>query len=216
MGMVPPVHGWWLEKLAENCLRRLKTHGFDVLLAVGREDARHAVLARVGHLESFGFGGSETVRQVGLPQALEARGKILFDHWQADLPDAQEQAIRLQQGRCECFICSANAIAATGEIVNVDGIGNRNCAMTFGPGQVVIIAGVNKVTSDLPTALRRVQEVAAPMRARSLGLDTPCAHTGQCVDCNSPQRICRITTILHRRPMRTPILVVLVREALGY
>lgn len=216
VGTLSPVHGWWSEKLAEHCLRRLKAHGFETLLAVGCEDARHAVLARVGHLQSFGIGGSATIRQLGLPEALAARGKMLFDHWQRDLDPAADQQLRLQQGRCDCFLCSANAIAATGEIVNVDGLGNRNCAMTFGPGQVVIIAGINKVTADLPAALRRVQEVAAPMRARSLELDTPCAHTGQCTDCNSPQRICRITTILHRRPMRTPTLVVLVRETLGY
>ena len=89
----------------------------------------------------------------------------------------------------------------TGEIVNVDGVGNRTNAMSFGPGKVIIIAGINKLTPDLESALQRVRNIAGPMRAKSLGMQTPCAETGICSDCNSPQRICRITTILHRQPI---------------
>jgi hypothetical protein len=88
--------------------------------------------------------------------------------------------------------------------------------MSFGPRQVVIVAGMNKVARDLNAALQRVQEIAAPMRARSLNMPTPCAETGVCTDCNAPQRICRITTILHRCPMTTPVAVVLVRQSLGF
>ena len=88
--------------------------------------------------------------------------------------------------------------------------------MTFGCPKVVIIAGINKVTSTLDSALARIREVAAPMRARSLDMETPCAETGRCTDCNAPQRICRITTILHRKPMMTDVSVVLINEPLGF
>jgi hypothetical protein len=98
----------------------------------------------------------------------------------------------------------------------VDGIGNRTNGMSFGPVKVVIVAGMNKVTPDLDSALRRVREIAAPMRAKSLGMQTPCAETGICNDCNAPQRICRITTILHRKPMLTDLSVVLINQALGF
>ncbi|MBW1888698.1 MAG: LUD domain-containing protein, partial [Deltaproteobacteria bacterium] len=84
------------------------------------------------------------------------------------------------------------------------------------PKKVVIIAGMNKVTPDLESALRRVTEVAGPMRARSLDMDTPCAETGLCNDCNALQRICRVTTILHRKPMLTDISIILVNQALGF
>ena len=106
--------------------------------------------------------------------------------------------------------------SATGEIVNVDGIGNRTNAMTFGTKKVIIVAGMNKVTSDLDSALKRVREVAAPMRAKSLNRKTPCAESGYCSDCRSPQRICRITAILHRKPMLTDISVVLVGQSMGF
>ena len=88
--------------------------------------------------------------------------------------------------------------------------------MGFGPSKVIIVAGMNKVTDDLEGAIQRVRQVAGPMRAKSLNMQTPCAETGICSDCRSPQRICRITTILHRQPVLTPTSVVLINEALGF
>jgi hypothetical protein len=88
--------------------------------------------------------------------------------------------------------------------------------MTFGPRKIVIVAGMNKVRPSLESALARVREVAGPMRARSLNRATPCAETGVCTDCNSPQRICRITTILHRKPMMSDVSVVLVNQSMGF
>ena len=149
-------------------------------------------------------------------EALQTMGKTVFDHWRQNLSKEEALEIRLQQGRCDCFLCSANGISLTGEIVNVDGAGNRTNGMCFGTKKVVIIAGMNKVRPDLEGALRRVREVAGPMRARSLDVKTPCAETGICSDCNSPLRICRITTILHRRPMLSDISVVLINQALGF
>jgi len=207
---------WLGEKLGERCVQALKSHGFDAHFVPSAEEAKRLILERISGYESFGFGGSGTTRALGLPGALKAMGKTLYDHWQGNPVGEESHAIRLGQGRCDCFLCSANAVSATGEIVNVDGVGNRTTAMTFGPRKIVIVAGMNKVRPDLESALRRVQEVAAPMRAKSLNIDTPCAATGVCSDCNSPQRVCRVTTILHRKPMMSDITVVLINESLGF
>ena len=207
---------WLWEKLAEKTLQNLKKHGFDAHFVSGVEEAKDLILQKTSHFERFGFGGSDTTRALGLPEELKARGKTVYDHWQKGLSREEDLDIRLKQGRCDCFLSSANAISATGEIVNVDGIGNRTNAMSFGPKKVMIVAGMNKVTSDLDSALRRVREIAGPMRAKSLGMQTPCAETGICSDCNAPQRICRITTILHRKPMLTDLSVILVNRALGF
>ncbi len=207
---------WLWEKLGEKCVNNLKKHGFDAHFVPAADAARELILDRVSVWESFGFGGSDTTRALGLLEVLQERGKTVYDHWQAGLTKEADLEIRLQQGRCDCFLCSANAIAATGEIVNVDGIGNRTNAMTFGPKKIFIIAGMNKVTSDIESALKRIREVAGPMRAKSLGMDTPCAETGVCSDCNAPQRICRATVILHRKPMLTDITVILVNQSLGF
>ena len=207
---------WLWEKLGEKCIENLKKHGFDAHFVATSEEARELILNMVSDYESFGFAGSDTTRALGVIEELKSKGKTIHDHWQKDLSKEEDLDIRLNQGRCDCFFCSANAISITGEVVNVDGIGNRTNAMTFGPKKVVIVAGMNKVTPDLESAINRVRDIAGPMRAKSLGMDTPCAETGICNDCNSPQRICRITTILHRKPMLTDITVILVNEALGF
>jgi hypothetical protein len=118
--------------------------------------------------------------------------------------------------RADLFLCSVNAVTMTGEIVNRDGCGNRINAMTFGPRKVVLVAGRNKVVSDLDAALARIEETAAPIRAMSLNRKTPCVKTGVCMDCDSPERICRITSIIHRKPLMTEISVLLLDEDLGY
>lgn len=214
--METPHHQWLREKLAERCIKNLRRHSFDAHFVSGIPEARELILGKVGALESFGFGGSDTVRRLGIIDALREKGKILHDHWQDGLTPEADLAIRRRQGAADCFFCSANAVAATGEIVNVDGVGNRTNAMCFGPKSVFIVAGVNKITPDLASGLNRVREIAAPMRAKSLGMDTPCAETGICTDCNSPQRICRITVILHRKPMKTDVSVVIIGQSLGF
>jgi hypothetical protein len=207
---------WLWERLAEGCVKNLKKHDFDAHFVSTPDAAKDMILKMVSGYETFGFGGSDTTRSLGILEELKAGGKTIYDHWQTGLSSEEDLAIRLHQGRCECFFCSANAISTTGEVVNVDGIGNRNNAMTFGPKKVVIVAGMNKVTLDLESAIRRVKDIAAPMRAKSLNMETPCAKTGLCTDCESPQRICRVTTILHRRPMLTDISVILVNQSLGF
>jgi L-lactate utilization protein LutB len=207
---------WLWEKQGEKAVKALKDHGFDAHFVQTLEEARDLILNMVPAYETFGFGGSHTTRSLGLTETLRAKGKTLFDHWEGNLFGEENKKIRLAQGRSDCFICSANAISATGEIVNVDAVGNRTAAMTFGPRKVIVVAGMNKVRPDLPSALERIREVAGPMRAKSLNLDTPCAKTGVCSDCNAPKRICEVTTILHRKPWMTDISVVLINDALGY
>ncbi|MBI9084869.1 MAG: lactate utilization protein [Desulfobacterales bacterium] len=207
---------WLMEKRAEKCVENLKRHGFDAHACSDGKVAGNVVADLTRGFETFGIGGSDTVRSLGIAEELKRQGETVHDHWQPGLTPEQIMAIRLAQGRCDCFLCSANGISMTGEIVNVDGIGNRTSAMAFGPKKVIIVAGMNKVTEDLASAVARVRQVAGPMRARSLSMETPCAKTGICSDCNVPQRICNITTILHRRPMLTDMSVVLVNASLGF
>jgi len=207
---------WLWAQWAGTCMKNLKKNGFDALFVENAESARANIMERFSSYETYGVGGSDTIRKIGILDDLRKMGKPVYDHWADGLSGEKELEIRLLQGRCDCFFCSANAVALTGEIVNVDGIGNRNNAMTFGPKKVVIVAGMNKMAADLPAALKRVHDIAAPMRARSLGMKTPCAETGVCTDCHVPQRICRITTILHRRPALTDISVILINESLGF
>ena len=209
-------HRWLERKRTERCLKNLKRNGFDTHLAPTSQAACSLVLSMISDYESFGIGGSDTVRAIGIVDELRIMGKTIYDHWQPELSPEEIQTTRLAQGRCDCFLCSANAVSEEGEVVNVDGIGNRVAAMAFGPRKVVVVAGANKIAADLPAALQRVRDVAAPMRAKSLGMETPCAESGRCADCSAPQRICRITAIFHRPPMLTDISIVLVPHSLGF
>lgn len=207
---------WLWEKIGNQCVENLIKNGFDAHWVPTCQSAADTIWTLASNYQTFGFAGSDTTRKLGLPQKAIQMGKTVFDHWQNDLSADEDLAVRLEQGRCDCFICSANGISMTGEIVNVDGIGNRTSAMAFGPKKIIIAAGMNKVTKDLPSALERIRETAAPMRAKSLNMKTPCAQTGVCSDCQAPQRICRITTILHRKPLLSDISVVLINDSLGF
>ena len=207
---------WLGEKQGEICVSHLIKHRFDAHFVQNTRLAVEQILQMTAPFENFGFGGSDTLNALGIKNILIEQGKTLYDHNQDGLSAETRLDYRKKQLNCDCFLSSANALSLTGEIVNVDGIGNRTSAMTFGPRKVIVVAGVNKIATDLESAIRRVREVAAPMRAKSLGVDTPCALTGRCTDCNSPMRICNITAILHRKPMLTDISVIVVNEELGY
>ncbi|MBU1169742.1 MAG: lactate utilization protein [Proteobacteria bacterium] len=211
------IHKKWLgTKLGEHCVTHLINHRFDAHLVQTPQAAVNLILDWTAPFERFGFGGSDTINALGIKERLKDMGKRIFDHNEEGLSFETSLEYRKKQSNCDCFLCSANALSQTGEIVNMDGIGNRINAMTFGPKKVIIVAGINKVTQDLDSAIRRIREVAAPMRAKSLGADTPCALTGRCADCNAPMRICNITSILHRKPMLTDISIIVVNEEMGY
>jgi len=198
------------------CIENLKKNGFDAQFIESIEDAKKLILQMCNPYQTFGIGGSDTIRAMNLVNELKKKGKTVYDHWINGISKEEDLKIRLIQGRCDCFMCSANAITEEGEIVNVDGIGNRVSAMCFGPKKVIIVAGINKIVPDIESAIRRIKEVAAPLRAKSLGLNTPCVKTGKCSNCDSPQRICRITTIIHKRPAFTDISVIIVNRKMGY
>ncbi len=207
---------WLWGKKAEKTVKNLEKHGFKAQVVPDEKNAAEVIMNMIRDFDSFGFAGSDTTRKLGLPEKLLELGKVIYDHWQEGLSPEESLDIRKMQSQADCFLCSANAISMTGEIVNVDGVGNRNNAMSFGPKKVVIVAGTNKIAKDLDRALDRVHEIAAPMRSKSLNMDTPCSKTGICADCNSEQRLCRITTILHRQPMLTDISVILINQDLGF
>ena len=197
-------------------LQALKKNGFLAYFFPKAEEAGRFVLDSIQQGMRVGLPGSATLRDMGLVEGLERKGAVLLDHWNESLTFEETFQVRKDQLLCDVLLSSVNAVTETGELVSRDGIGNRTSAMTFGPAKVFLLAGIQKIVPDLEAAFRRINEVAAPMRARSLHLDLPCTKTKGCVDCNNPDRICRATLILHRRPMLTDITVVLIGEPLGY
>jgi hypothetical protein len=210
------VRKWFYEIKVAETVKNLIKHGFDAIGLPDRSAACSEILKRIPSTKTVGFGGSMTVREIGLVSLLEKQGNILYDHWKQGLTQEESLRIRRSQQSSDVYITSANAITLSGEIVNIDGACNRISAMGFGPKEVIILAGRNKIVQDVSAGIARIKNEAAPLNARRLGLDLPCAKLGRCVECDSPQRICRGTLILERRPVLTNMLVIVVEEDLGY
>jgi hypothetical protein len=202
--------------ILETTVKSLEKHDFHAKVCAGREEAAEFILAEARDCETVGIGGTHTVRALGIVPKLEDAGKTVFDHWRLSPGTPEELKCRRKQQTADLFLSSANAVTSTGEIVNREGAGNRTNAMTFGPPKVVIVVGRNKVVPDLDAAIARIEETAAPIRAMSLKRKTPCVKSGYCLDCDSPERICRITSIIHRKPIFTAITVLIIDEDLGY
>ena len=162
--------------------------------------------------KTVGIGGSMTVETIGLYDKLLDKAADVAWHWKTEPNEAKERA-----AKAEVYVSSANGIAETGEIINIDGAGNRVASNLYGHGKVYIVAGVNKVCPDVESAFWRARNVAAPKNARRFGKNTPCV-TGElrCYDCRSPERICRGVSMLMEPMMGMPVEVVIINEELGY
>ena len=216
--MVHPAKQWYNEKLGQRTVEALKENRFDAVYAANAAEACQAVLAMIPEGSTIGFGGSMTLGEIGLIDKIKDGpfNPINPPYLEADLAPAERRAVRLQAMQVDVYITGTNAVTVDGELVNVDATGNRLAGMMWGPTKSIVVVGVNKITHSLGEALDRVSNVAGPANAKRLRLDTPCAVTGECSDCRSPQRICNATLILQRKPGGTALTVVVVGEDLGF
>lgn len=203
------------DKAGAKVAEALNKRNFEAYYCSDRDAALEKILELIpqGHVVSWG--GATTVDELGVKDALRQRGQAVIDRDTAK--DAQERQQMLKQAlTCNTFLMGSNAISADGQLVNIDGTGNRVAALCFGPTQVVVVAGMNKVAGDLDGAMRRARQVAAPMNAQRFPLKTPCVANGLCGDCKGPDSICAqiVTTRLCKPAGR--IKVVLVGEDLGF
>ena len=176
-------------------------------------EAKTAALSIIG-TKSVGIGGSATVRDMKLAEALQENGNEVYWHWL--VAKEAKQAARDKALNADVYMCSSNALTTDGRLVNIDGTGNRAAGLIYGPHEVIVIVGKNKIVGSLDEAVERIKRDACPTNARRLGLDTPCAKTGKCYDCRTAARMCNVTYI-HEGPTR-PVKafhVLIVKEDLG-
>ena len=203
------------DKAGAKVAEALNKRYFEAYYCSDRAAALEKILELIPQDHVVSWGGAATVDELGVKEALRQRGQAVIDRDTAK--DAQERQQMLKQAlTCDTFLMGSNAISADGQLVNIDGTGNRVAALCFGPTQVVVVAGMNKVAGDLDGAMRRAREVAAPMNAQRFPLKTPCVANGLCGDCKGPDSICAqiVTTRLCKPAGR--IKVVLVGEDLGF
>lgn len=214
--MKKELKNWHNKVLGKRVEKALEKNNFAAAYFEGREEALQYILDNIPRDAQVGVGGSSTVREIDLLSVLQEKGYDLFDHNKPGLSPQEKTAERYKQLTSDIFLTSANAITLKGELVNRDGIGNRVASMVFGPKKVIIVAGINKVVKDIEAADERIKLKAAPLNTKRHELPNPCLKTGECADCQGPDRICRITTIIHKRPPLTDIHVVIIGEDLGY
>jgi len=197
-------------------VKALQKRGFSATYFANIDSLKRALLKKIPRSASIGIGGSVTIRELGIIEKFEKRGNKVIHHWKKGLTEETDREVRLQEARADYYLTSANAITLSGDIINIDGVGNRVAATIYGPKSVIIVAGFNKIVSSIDEGMKRSKHIAGVMNAKRVGAKTPCAQTGICVDCNAQQRICRVTTILQYRPWQTDITVLLVNKELGF
>lgn len=202
------------DKSGPTLVKAMKKRQFDAYYCSTAEEAVEKVLELIPAGNVVSWGGVATVDQLGIKDRLRQRNQPLIDRDTAKTPDERMDMLR-QALTCDTFLMSSNAISEDGQLVNIDGMGNRVAALCFGPKQVIVVAGMNKVAGDLDSAMSRARHIAAPANVQRFDVKTPCAVTGQCGNCTSPDCICAqiVTTRFSKIPGR--IKVVLVGEVLG-
>jgi hypothetical protein len=207
---------WSNEQKCKKTVESLKKNGFEAVYCEDRKHAYEYIINAADNAVSIGFGGSMTIAELKLIPELRNMGKELLIHGLPELSKDEKFEVMRRQLTCDLFLASTNALTLSGQLVNIDANGNRVGPMFFGPKKVIIVVGRNKIVEDTEAALKRIKQYAAPPNAHRLNRKTPCAATGFCSNCDSPDRICRITVILDRLPGYADITVLVINEDLGF
>ncbi len=210
------VTSWRTDTLGDSTVRALKKNGFDAVYVKTGAEALALVAKHLKKGMTVGFGGSMTVRGIGVQDSAKAAGCELLDHNAPGLAPDVKTSILKRQLTSDLFISGSNAVTLEGELVNVDGTGNRVAALSFGPTKTIVVVGINKIVRDLDEAFARIESWAAPMNNKRLDKPNPCVKAGVCMDCDGDTRICRVYQILRKRPSGTDFTVIVVGEELGF
>ena len=200
------------ELLAQKVIQGLKSRNMTGYYAATKEEALALALSLIPEGSSVTMGGAMSAHEIGLVEALKAGNYRFIDRDAI----ADKRAAMLAAYDADFFLTSANAMTEDGEMVNIDGNANRVSAIAQGPKKVLVIAGMNKICSDLDGAMKRARNVAAPVNAQRFGLNTPCAKTGACMNCKSPDTICCQFLITRFSRHADRIHVILVNDHLGF
>ena len=205
----------YYEKRAQVLVKNLKSRHFEAYYCPDSASALAKALELIPEGASVGWGGALSAQQIGLIDAVKSGNFAAIDRDAATTPEERTQALK----RCltaDVFLCGANALSLDGQMVNIDGTGNRVAAIAYGPDMILVIAGMNKVCDTLEDAVTRARTVAAPMNKQRFPFKTPCEVTGACADCKSEESICNQILITRNCRPAGRIKFVLVGEELGF
>lgn len=200
----------------EKTIKNLQKNNMDACYAETKEEALKTALASLQEGDTVSCGGSMTLFETGVIEALRSEKYHFLDRYKEGLSREDIEQIFRDSFSADAYFVSTNAVTEEGELYNVDGNGNRVAAMIYGPKKVIVIAGYNKIVKDRDAAVERVRKVAAPANCARLSCKTPCAKTGECMDCTGDSHICCSYVFLGQQREKGRIKVILVGEELGY
>ena len=205
----------YFEKRGQILVKNLKSRHFDAYYVPNREEALKKALELIPEGSVVGWGGAMSCEQIGLMEALHQGNYTPMDRSLAKTPAERERMMKDMLTSANVFLTGANGISLDGQMVNIDGNGNRVAPIVYGPESIIVIAGMNKVMDTLDAAMIRARTVAAPMNKQRFDLQTPCEVTGTCGDCKSEGCICNQILITRNSKPAGRIKMILVGEDLG-
>ena len=206
---------WYREMLAGRVISSLEKNNMTGIYAKTKEEAMQKALNLIPKGSTVGHGGSLTLEQIGIMDALRKGDFHLIDRRRPELSEDEIEGLRRESLLSDVFLMSTNALTTDGKLVNIDGCGNRVAALSYGPSRVIIVAGINKIVQDQEAAMQRIRNYVAPIHARRQDRPVPCAKTGTCVDCRTTRRSCNIVTIVEYQRQKDRITVIICGEELG-
>ena len=203
------------EIIGSDAVKALKKRGFEAEYVPTGSEALKRILEIIPANASVGIPGTITVRDIGALDALKERGNVVYQHWGGDMTSAETRAARFKENEADIFLTSANALTRDGQIINIDGTGNRVAGMSWGNGLVLFVIGINKLAFNLEDGIKRAQAATIPNAIRQ-HVETACVKAGHCVNCLNDESMCRAILILNQAVKGRKYHVIIVGESLGY
>lgn len=210
------IQNWHKEVIGKQVVDAFIKNEFDALYVSTAEEAAAFIMGHVKPESKVGFGGSMTIKNMGIQDKVKAAGGIVLDHGAPGLTFEERVAIAKEELLSDLYLCSSNAITLDGMLVNIDGMGNRVSALSFGPEKVIVVVSTDKICKNERAAFERLEGIASPMNNKRLDTANPCVKTGECVNCQTETRICRVYSVIKKKPKATDITVVIMGESAGY
>ena len=211
-----PNVSWYIEKQVERTIKSLNAHNMEGYYVENRKQLFQKLKEFIAEGSTVGVGDSMTLFETKIIDYLRNGNFNFLDKYEEKLTKDEKREIYIKNFSADTFLCSTNALTEVGELYNIDGNGSRVAPMLYGPKQVIIVTGINKIVKNIEEAEIRVRNYAAPIDAKRLNKDTPCTKIGSCVDCKSPNRICNDFVVIRGQFIKGRIKVIIIGENLGY
>ena len=207
---------WFIDKQVENVINALEKNNMKGIFVQDEKELLQVLLELIEENSVVGVGDSATLQETGVLDFLRTGNYNFLDKYKQGITSEEKKQIYIQNFAANTFICSTNALTENGELYNIDGNGSRVAPMIYGPKQVILVTGINKLVRNKEEAEKRVRDYVAPIDAKRLNKDTPCTKLGRCVDCKSPNRICNDFVTITGQFVKDRIKVIIVGKSLGY